>query len=154
MKKFTVKSSKNIFAAEDIGTTYYTTDINQILDFLKDEDANIWLIGSFELEGLDALNLENNLFGSKIIGDILYICVTDGSDININGNMVDPESALDDYDVEELSAYIRPADDEILRRWITPSEIYEPDMNEMAPRLMDEGYSFVDLMEDAKEFTE
>lgn len=154
MKKFTVKSSKNIFAAEDMGTTYYTTDINQILDFLKNEDANIWLIGSFELDGLDALNLETNLFGSKIIEDILYICVTDGSDINVNGDMIDPESALDDYDVEELSAYIRPADDEILRSWITVSEIYEPDMNEMAPRLMDEGYSFVDLMEDAKEFTE
>lgn len=154
MKKFTVKSSKNIFAEEDIGTTYYTTDVNQILDFLKDEDSNIWLIGAFELDGLDALNLENNLFGSKIIGDILYICVTDGSDININGNMVDPESALDDYDVEELSAYIRPADDEVLRRWITTSEIYEPDMDKIAPILMGEGYYFIDLMEAAKEFIE
>lgn len=124
MKRYV--SSSTITAATRHGTTYYKASLDQILQVLKKENANVWLIGALQDSGFDALDVQNRLFGSRVINNDIYICVTDGYDITVNGQTTDPETALDDFDVEELSNYISDATDEIIHRYIT---VYELDFS-------------------------
>lgn len=150
----TINTSNDITAATQSGTTYYKTTVEQIIDTLKADEANPWLIAAFQNDGYDAIDYKHNLYGSAVLDDGLYICVTDGHDIEINGEQVDPEAALEDYPVEELSAFIKPATDDIIRRWITPDEIKVPWLDGWAADLLDSGYSFIELAEAAKEFVD
>lgn len=145
-------NSVRIAAASDFGTTYYAAEIDDIIDAMDDNpDTNIWVRHAIEKSGLEALNLEDSLFGSAVIDDKLYICRTDGKDIQIAGQDVDPEKALSDYSVEELSAYIQPSTPEIITSSITEYEIKFPDINEAASDLLEVGHTFEELMKAATE---
>lgn len=150
MKK--VIKAARINAAADMGTTFYKTNVEQILDVLKDNDANVWLIAAFQNEGLNALDLEHHLFGSYEDGENLYICVTDGHEINVNDEEVDPELAMENYSVEQLSAYIKDATPEVILERITEFEIKPPYFDGWAAELLEDGHTFVELMEAAEEF--
>ena len=151
-------TSENITSAENTdnqindGTIYYKTTVEEIIDTLKDQEANPWLIAAFQNDGYDAIDFKHNLYGSAVLDDGLYICVTDGHDIEVNGEEVDPEDALEDYSVDELSKYIQPATPDIIKRWITPDEIKKPWLDKWAPELLNSGHSFIELAEAAKEF--
>ena len=101
--------------------------------------------------GWDALDFKHNLFGSEIIDDVLYICKTDGYEIQINGEDVEPEFALEDYSVEELSAYIDDADDDIITNSITTYELKPIDLDEVSLRLLELGNSFIDVVKAAQD---
>lgn len=153
--KRTIKSATAVTAAMQIGTTYYRVTLDDIESVMQDStDANIWILKSFQELGWDAIDFEHNLFGSQVIDNVLYICNTDGRDIDVRGEKVDPETALDDYKLSDLSTYIEDADEEIILKYITPYEIKTPKFNNWASELLKDGYTFTDLVNDAQEFSD
>lgn len=142
-------NSKSITAATQSGTTFYKCTLDQVIEALKKADSNIWLQYVINEYGWDALDFKHNLFGSEIIDDVLYICKTDGYEIQINGEDVEPEFALEDYSVEELSAYIDDADDDIITNSITTYELKPIDLDEVSLRLLESGNSFKDVVKAA-----
>lgn len=149
--KRSLHSNVPIKSAYTIGTVYYETTLNQVIDALENNDANMWLILALKESGWDSIDFKNNMFGSKVINDKLYICQTNGQDINVSGKDVDPETALDDYELSELSAYIEPASDDIIIKNITGYEIKITNVNETAIELLQHGNSLLDVVKDAEE---
>lgn len=138
--------------AKNSGTTFYATTAEDIIKAYDDNSSNIWVRQAFIEEGLDAIDYDNNLFGSAVIGDTLYICVTDGKEIEVNGTLVDPETALTDYTLDDLSEYTKNASADIIRRYITEYEIKSPDFDKWAIDMLNDGVSFSDLVADYEDF--
>lgn len=134
------------------GTVFYAATLDQIIQCYQDYNKNAWVRQAFIENGFDALELESNLYGSAIFGDTLYICVTDGKDIIIQGKPIFPEDAFDLFDVAELSEYIEPADDAIISRYITEYEIQTPNFDDWATDVLNDGYDFTKLVKDYQEF--
>lgn len=151
-----MKIMKAISAAtQPTRTTFYKTELKDAIRVLSDNSENPWLIAALNKLGWGAINFKTSLFGSKVFSKTLYICETDGSDILVNNKSVDPESALEDYDISDLGDYIQPATDEIILRYITTYEIKTPDFDKWAPELLEtSGYTFTDLSSAATEFDE
>lgn len=127
------------------GTVWYEAEFEQVRDVLKEE--NLILYGAFLTNGFDCIsNLDINLPGSYLEGDYLYLCETDGGLINVNGEDVDPESAMKDYGPEVLSAYIVPADSKIITQKLTEYEITNYDIDDVAYELFEEGYGFTTIL--------
>ena len=135
------------------GTTFYSLTMDQILDFFEDKKQNAWIYMSFKESGWKAIDFEHNLFGSKVVDDILYLCVTDSADIEVNGKSVDPEDALEDYAPEDLAEFIKEGTDAVIKRYITEYEVFTPKYNEWASDLLKE-YDFTKLVDDYQEFQE
>ena len=148
------KSPSTIQAEEEIRkpTVFYKTNVDEIIEVLKDNDENVWLIAAFENDGLDAIDFKHNMWGSYVDGSELYICVTDGHEIEVDGKMVDPEFALEDYGVEAVSPYIEDATPDIILERIGVDEINPPYFDGWAADLLEGGHSFVELMEAADDF--
>ena len=138
--------------AKNSGTTFYATTAEDIIKAYDDNSSNIWVRQAFIEEGLDAIDYDNNLFGSVVIGDTLYICVTDGKEIEVNGTLVDPETALTDYTPDDLSEYTKNASADIIKRYITEYEIKSPDFDKWAIDMLNDGVSFSDLVADYEDF--
>lgn len=134
------------------GTIFYRIPLQDVIKYYDNPKRNIWVWKSFVEEGWNCINFDNSLFGSAVDGSDLYLCVTDGMEIDVDGNAVDPEQALEEYDLDELSDYILPGNDGIIRRYITDSEIKTPKFDKWASDLIDDGYDFTSLVEDAMEF--
>ena len=151
-----MKLYKNINAAEKpakhAGTTFYSATVDDIIDAYGDMTLNAWIRQAFVDRGLDAIDYDHNLYGSAVINDVLYICVTDGYEIEVNGEEVDPEESLSEYTPEELSDYIEPATAEIIRRNITEYELKTPDFESWAIDLLRYGYAFSKLVTDYMDF--
>ena len=144
-----IKSSVAIQAAVDsAGTTFYEVTDEMLQDFYRD-DKNIVLTYLVRNEGLDAFDTVETAVGSAMIDGILYVCVTDGAEIDVNGELVDPEYALDEYSLEELSDYIVPADDEVLKRFVSQYELRPVDLDDIAIELLNAGHSFSTIVQDA-----
>lgn len=134
-------------AATPGGTIWYEAEFDQVRDALKEE--NLILYGAFLTNGFDCIsNININLPGSYVQGDYLYICESDGELINVNGDQVDPDSAMEEYGPEMLSAYIVPADDKIIQHKLTEYEITNYDIDEVADALFEEGYTFTTILVD------
>lgn len=142
---------RSVTAATQRGTTFYRCTIDQVIETLENIDANMWLQYVIKEYGWDAIDFKHNLFGSEIIDDVLYICKTDGYEIQINGEDVEPEFALEDYSIEELSAYIEDATDDIVRSSITTYELKPIDLDEVSLRLLELGNSFTDVVKSAQD---
>lgn len=138
--------------AKHAGTTFYSATVDNIINAYGDVTLNAWIRQAFIERGLDAIDYDNNLYGSAVIDDVLYICVTDGYDIEVNGEGVNPEEALSEYTPKELSDYIEPATAEIIRRNITEYELITPDFESWAINMLRDGYAFSKLVTDYMEF--
>lgn len=121
-------------------TVYYEASLDDILDTLEKYDSNIFIINELQQNGLDAINIKNHLYGSRIIRDKLYICVSDGYDIVVNNSDTNPFTALFDYSLIELADYIQDANQDIIHRYITPYEVPISNLEESASYLLDLGY--------------
>ncbi len=144
-----IKSSIAIQAAVDsTGTTFYEVTDEMLQDFYRD-DKNIVLTYLVRNEGLDAFDTVETAIGSAMIDGVLYVCVTDGAEIDVNGELVDPEYALDEYSIEELSDYIVPADAEVLKRFVSQYELRPVDLDDIAIELLNAGHSFSTIVQDA-----
>lgn len=134
----------------DTGTTFYRIPLEALIDAHK--DSNIWIQQVLASEGFEAIDLAHSLFGSRVIDDILYLCITDGYDIEVEGNEVDPESALDYYNPEtELADYVKPGPKSIILENITEYELNSIDFNAELKNMLDSGYDFIELMRAAVE---
>lgn len=71
--------------------------------------------------------------------------------IHIDGTEVDPEQALDEYETEDLSAYIQDATDDIICASITGYELKFKDIENTAIQILESGVSLKDLIADADE---
>ena len=141
--------SEKIKDIPGLGTTYYKATLDQVIDVYLGKYENVilsFLLGTLEW---DVLNFRSALYGSDVIDDVLYICVTDGMPIDVNGEEVDPEEALQDYDISELSEYIKPADSEIISKYVTEYEFNPIDIDSVAVEMLEDGYSFQEIAQSA-----
>lgn len=127
-------------------TKFYTITESQLLKHY-DKNKNGILRFVVSENGFNAFDIEK-MYGSKIIGDILYLCVTDGYEIDVNGEMIEPEFALDMFDISALSAYIVDGDDKIIDRYVSEYELKPIDLNDVALDILDGGaVDFTDIVE-------
>lgn len=101
-----IKKNQKITGATETGTTFIMITLDQFLDAMDDESVNIWIRAYVADKGFGVIDFVRNLYGSAVIDDVLYLCKTDLQDIVVNGELVDPESALDNYSIYDLSPYI------------------------------------------------
>ncbi len=147
MKKYKKMNRSNtvIKAAQQIGTVFYRIsedDIDNVLDYSKN---NLFLVEAFKMYGLNAFDIRR-LWGSIIDGDYLYLCKTDGQEIQIGDELVDPEEALEEYGVESCQEYIQPANDSIIRQNLSEYELSKDiDVEDLAINLLQNGYSLNDI---------
>ena len=152
IKSNKINNMRKITAATESGTVFYKCKLDQVIQAEKDNDCNTWLLYALIEYGWNAIDFDHNMYGSAIIDDELYICKTDGYEINVDGEQVDPESALEDYDIESLSGYIQDATADIIIHSITEYELSKDiDVEELAIQMLNDQYSFVDLVEAAKD---
>lgn len=137
-------SMRKIVAAEGIGTTYYKATIDDVVDAIRN-DSNLFVYYAMLALGFESIDLDHNLFGSYIDGNTIYLCDTDGEDIEVNGQMFDPEDAMEELGPEALESYIQDATPEIIRRFITPYEL-KFDIDEGAYWLMKDGFRFTEIV--------
>lgn len=136
--------------AEDAGTTFYTINESDLLKYY-DKSNNPILRYVVSENGFKAFDIDD-LYGSRLIGDTLYLCVTDGNDITVRGEDVFPEDALEDYDISDLSGYIEDGNDKIIGRYLTAYELKPFDLNDVAYELMKGGTAtFTDILTWANE---
>lgn len=145
-KKSSITASSRI-----IGTTFYEMNLYDAIDAIK-EHGNIWVAKALAEFGWNCVNLQDDLCGSRAIGDTLYVCVTDGNEISINGELVDPETVLEDYELSDIEHLIEPADGDDIVHYITEWDIDTPNFNKLAPELIAEGYKFTRLVSDYEDF--
>lgn len=138
MKMNRTKSTKlqSVTAASNVGTTYYRATLDNVIQTLTRNDANLFLLYLIEEYGFDALDFKKHMFGSAVFEenneDVIYICVTDGYEIEVDGEMVDPEEALENYAPIYLENHIQDANDDVIMRNITPYELADFDESSVA----------------------
>ena len=139
-------------AVEDVveaKTTYYRVTVKDLLDYFKDK--NVWMWAAFDNEGFDCLDIKS-LYGSAIIGDTLFLCETNGVEIEVDGEQVDPETALEDYSISALSKYIKDVTDKAIEKNIDEYVIKGFKYDKWAPDLIKK-YDFTDMVDDYLELT-
>lgn len=132
------------------GTTFYQASEEDIERYYHNSDNCIieYLIHS---QGLEAFDLDS-MYGSAIIDDMLYVCVTDGDYIAVGDDLeVNPEEALETYDLEDLQSYIRPITNAIIRRYVSQYEMEFPDIDDLALEMLEKDYSFTQIVKAAIE---
>lgn len=134
------------------GTMFYRLDLKDIIKYFSKSSENCWLWILFKEQGFDAIDFENNLFGSFTDDDEIYVCVTDNKPIWIRGKSISPEYASENYDIDDLSKYIVEGTDYIIHRYLTEHEVYEPDYTLYYDALIDTGYSEEKIEKDALKF--
>lgn len=132
----------------DTGTVWYKASYIKIKNALGDAipDVNPWISIYFDRENFKSIDFNHNLWGSFVEGDDLYICVTDGYDIEINGEMVDPEQAYELYGLKALSDYIQPATDQIITSKITDDEMFAVPFDDLIDDVLAGGWSFTEAV--------
>ena len=126
------------------GTAFYAVTEDQLKDYYKDEENGVirYLVEEY---GFDVFDLEK-LYGSATIDGVLYICDTDGVPIEVDGQEVDPEDALETFSIDELAYYIIDADDSIIKRYLTDHELAEFNIDEVAYSMISGVDTFSDVV--------
>ena len=142
----------------DAGTAFYEITEKDLEDTWDKED-NIVMKYLVRTYGFEAFDLDDiGIYGGRLEGDVFLLCDSDGHDIDVDGEEVDPMFALEDYDLEALAPYIKEPDDEIIRRYFSPYSLQSDtiDVNEVALELLQAGHdlsAIIDSLEDCDLFT-
>ena len=81
---------------------------------------------------------------------MLYLSVTDGIEIEADGELLDPEEAMAAVGPDYLQAYIESATPEIILKHLTPYDLADDiDIDEIVLYLLEAGYAFYDIVKDA-----
>lgn len=144
-----IEESQTITAAQTVGTVFYQVTEDNVKDALHGDKGNMWMAAEFDRYSWDCIDADKSLYGSVVVDDTLYLCVTDGQDISVAGEMVNPEEALEKYDLETLASYIQESTPDIILRYITEYEIKFKDVEDTAIYLLEDGNSFADIVEAA-----
>ena len=147
-----MKAYRHIKAAEEFsfGTIFYSVTEDELKRYYKD-NGNIFTKYLVQEEGFKAFDLDR-MYGSAVIGDTLYICETDGSFIEVNGEEVEPEFALEDYTIEDLEPYIQELPEKDIKNKLGNYELADFDINDVSTYLIaDEGYEFFEVIDALKD---
>lgn len=137
-----------IIASENVTGTIFYEVTPELLEEYTDEDAvNLYVREALRSREFDAINMKK-LFGSQIVNGNLYICVTDYNDIEVDGALVDPEDALEEYSIDQLQQYIEPATLKVLHDYVTEYEIDFGDLAQATIDLLEGGYSLRSVFSD------
>lgn len=151
--KYDAKMASVMQASSVLGTSYYKISLEDIIKSIDSNRVNLFLKYAMNMYGLSAINLDT-LFGSKIIDNTLYLCVTNGQDIEVNGDLVDPENALENYTLEDLDTYISEASDRCILSHITIYELKldifkeEGTLSELIINMLESGEKFQNIVKD------
>lgn len=135
-----------------MGTTFYKITYDAIVDAYEDYNIVVWQ--ALKDYGWDAFDISKYLYGSQMFDDVLYVCDTDGVDIEVDdagdfgdNGLLNPEEALAAVGPESLQEYIKvPSDDEI-RKLVTPYDLSDGyDLDEIATQLLAQGYTFNEIV--------
>ena len=130
------------------GTTYYKITLDEAKSAYEDENSIVF--GALNLYGWEAINVYRYLIGSEIVDNVLYLCVTDGNEIEADGELLDPEEAMAAVGPDYLQSYISSATPEIIIKQLTPYDLSDDvDIDEVVLNLLEDGYSFYDIVKDA-----
>lgn len=135
-------------------TTYYEISEDTLLDHAM-ENRKLFLYATLLDNGIRAIDVDHHLWGSIIDtdSDVLYLCVTDGYEIEVDGEFYDPEEVLEkvyygELDPEAVEQYVQKPDDKIINRYIN-FDVIDPkyaDIDHLADLLMREGYTFKEIV--------
>lgn len=135
---------KYIKANMDSETTFYKITLNDLKQAFSNENA--WLLASINNLGFRAIDIDS-LIGSRVIDNVLYLCVTNGVDIDVNGKQADPEDALFQYNLDDLSEYVEDATEDIILANIDEYNMKPPNYDSLASDLISDGYTFTELVD-------
>lgn len=136
-----------------MGTTFYKITYDAIVDAYEDYNIVVWQ--ALKNYGWDAFDISKYLYGSQMFDDVLYVCDTDGVDIEVedtggfgDNGLLNPEEALAAVGPESLQEYIKVPDDDEIRQLVTPYDLDEgeSDLDEIATQLLQQGYSFNEIV--------
>ena len=134
---------------EQGGTSFYLITEDELKDYFGNE--NVVMQYLVDTKGFEAFNTDD-MFGSAFLdADEFVLCVTYGYDIRVGNELVDPETALEDYDISELDEYVKVPTDEIFRRYFSEYELNPVDMDEIALELLQAGHHLSTIVADAKD---
>lgn len=132
-----------ITAANSLGTQFVHATLDDVIRALKnDHKSNEILIYLLERDGFYALDFDNNFYGGYADDDNIYICITDGEDIEVEGELVYPEDAIDKFGVDAVADYTREATEHDITFRITGYELKPFSMEDVAIDMLNDGYSF------------
>lgn len=132
------------------GTKYYLITLKHAIDVAL--DTNILMSQALIMNSWDSLDIDR-LSGSMIIDNSLYLCVTDGYAIEVNGEKdIDPEAALSEFSLDDLDKYIEVASDEIISERLTPYEVTNFDIDKAAYQLLGDGYSLEEVVNASEDY--
>lgn len=132
------------------GTKYYLITLKHAIYVAM--DMNLLMSQALIMNGWDSVDVDK-LPGSMIIDNSLYLCVTDGYAIEVNGEKdVDPEAALSAFSLEDLDEYIEVASDKIISERLTPYEVDKFDIDEAAYQLLKGGCSLEELVSASEDY--
>ena len=123
----------------DYGTTFHKVTEELLQDSFTFADDNIFLVDEIKSYGMGAIKEDSLPLGSAIVDDVLYICDTDGKDIDVGGTEIFPEAAIEEVGISALKDYIEDANEKTVQHYITPYEIDFEDITETAKRLLNSG---------------
>lgn len=150
-----ITTAVNIFAADfKYGTFYYKISLDDLLEVM--EKKNSFLYYDLLANDFNALDFKQ-LYGSKVVGKDLYFCQTDGKDIEVNKEMIDPEYAIEEYedDLDALTDYIREPKKQDIEKAISSYEfnqdMLKDSINDSAELAIEAGKDFTDLIKEYEE---
>lgn len=148
-----IKCSKSN-VSPDYGTTFYKTNLDQIESVINSNENELELFNQlyFKVYGYDCIDFKHNLFGSFIFDDKdLYICDTDGDEIEFQGDLIDPEQ-ISDYitDPNQIKQYVKSPDDDYLKRLFLDDDMYTvpPELpQDVIYYGIDHGYNYDEIVD-------
>ena len=145
-----MKRLRKVVSAEEFkkGTTFWGCTLEEIKSAKEGKESNVWINFELNQRGLECLDIDH-MYGSFIADDgVLYICDTDGYEIEVNGKIVDPESDGEYLGPIKLQNYIKKATPAIINKFITEYEIKQDErLNDIIKSMLDAGYEFTDIIE-------
>ena len=135
---------------DDRGTIFYSVSLEDAISYLQTEQSNLFLLYAIKSIGWDALDIDQ-FYGGAVLDNVLYMCDTDGSDIDINGQRVSPDDVLLNYDVADIQDYIEIADSKFVKDHITIYEMKKLDsksISQYAKDMLNDDVNFDDVVDD------
>lgn len=134
-----------VTSATDYSTVYYKADLDDVKKIVK-ENSNPFVVYSIYEHGFEDIQIDQ-MPGSYIDKDTIYICFTNGKSLNINGEEVDPENAIEELGLESVSAFIQDAPAEIVTHELNPYVFDLDNLEDCASWLLDKGYSLGEIVD-------
>lgn len=140
-------------AAASSGTTFYQIQLRDVIPLME----NCILEEALREYGWGAIDIDQ-LFGSVVDDkDVLWLCVSDGEYIIIDGTEYDPYYILEEEGTSIIpEEYIKPGNRNIIKRYITEYEMKKTlDFEQIVINLLNDGvslYNVVNAIDDADIF--